>query len=578
MTPLRSSKSDLIVKHALSLKQEVMTELLSASDEKSVVEDDEKDLPHRLLNKIQNTLPEIFEKEETLDDFIRLPKSALIKIFKSDRSCAPENMFFNILSKIVNFNNPMSKVLPTSLHRFNKSSVDGTLNEENHITINELEEEKFEEEEEDLKETRSKQIQYLNNYDNNDNSSAKSDDDDGEEKEEEKSMKLETNSERTVSVYSDPKKSIKELIPHVRLALVSRRALITEIRDSRYFTDDSIIEALKFQEDPDLLPNHTSEKRFRRRGYKIDFDLVHEDIEVTQAYVEKRSSTFFKRVKKSHLNETRYVTATHSEELPLHGIHYFEIKMLPSQNQNVTSKIFVGLCNPSDNVNLEDTYKDKSGLLFYTYDLKFWSNGAPLQASYGNRFMRIRNSIDSGDVVRIAIDFRRAKSFQPFWKDQEENPAQNSEIRNIFGHYPSFPAFNRSLNTHSSLNEEHGIRFRSRDNLSLFLNDNNEPIFFSSPCKIYYSVNNTEFSEGIDINLMSLESAPIHFAISLLEVGQQVECSRSIYFDSLDCIPSEPFLLEKHDSRLKPSSRSASISHLTVNNPVGDLHSANELI
>lgn len=41
---LRSSKSELLVHKGLSLKNEVMTELLSASDEKSVIEDDEEDL------------------------------------------------------------------------------------------------------------------------------------------------------------------------------------------------------------------------------------------------------------------------------------------------------------------------------------------------------------------------------------------------------------------------------------------------------------------------------------------------------------------------------------------------------
>lgn len=83
---IRSSKSELCVKHAMSLNQETMTELLSASDERSVNEDDEEDLPHKILRKIQSSLPELYEHEEILEDLIRLPKSALVKLFKSDRT------------------------------------------------------------------------------------------------------------------------------------------------------------------------------------------------------------------------------------------------------------------------------------------------------------------------------------------------------------------------------------------------------------------------------------------------------------------------------------------------------------
>lgn len=71
---IRSSKSELCVKHAMSLNQETMTELLSASEDKSINEEDDEDLPLRILRKIQNTLPELYEKEDTLDDLIRLPK------------------------------------------------------------------------------------------------------------------------------------------------------------------------------------------------------------------------------------------------------------------------------------------------------------------------------------------------------------------------------------------------------------------------------------------------------------------------------------------------------------------------
>ena len=203
---------------------------------------------------------------------------------------------------------------------------------------------------------------------------------------------------------------------------------------------------------------------------------------------------------------------------------------------------------------MEDAYKDKNSLLFYTYDLNFWTNGSHLPATLGNRYIRLRNSLEGGDIIRIVVDFNYAKCFQSFWKEIEDNPEQTSEQRNILSNQHNYSSYNRNLQSNST--EERGVRFRSRDNLNLFLSGNNEPIFFNSPCKIFYALNNSEFSEGVDINLMSLETAPIHFAISLLEVGQQVECSRCVYFDTFDHIPSEPFLLEKVDSLNMNSPRS----------------------
>jgi hypothetical protein len=125
-----------------------MTELLSASDGGSMNEDDEEDLPHKVLRKIQSSLPELYDRDESLEDLIRLPKSALIKIFKSDRSCASELMFFNILFKISQLHFPVQGFPPLTLNRMNKSSVDGTQNDYNDAAINELEEEKYQDESE----------------------------------------------------------------------------------------------------------------------------------------------------------------------------------------------------------------------------------------------------------------------------------------------------------------------------------------------------------------------------------------------------------------------------------------------
>mmetsp|Transcript_32429 Transcript_32429/g.31827 ORF Transcript_32429/g.31827 Transcript_32429/m.31827 type:complete len:164 (+) Transcript_32429:1394-1885(+) len=163
--------------------------------------------------------------------------------------------------------------------------------------------------------------------------------------------------------------------------------------------------------------------------------------------------------------------------------------------------------------------------MFYTYNCSFWSSGTQL-SSLLSRSNRLKYTLDSGDILRIAIDFRQARSFQPFWKEMDENTSQNNEQRNIFPQPQNASIFNRNLQNQINSNEEHGIRFRSRDNLSLFLGSENEPIFFSSPCKLYYAINNSEMSDGVDINLMSIDSAPIHFAISLCELNQQVESSR----------------------------------------------------
>ena len=174
-----------------------------------------------LLIKYKNNLPEIYEKDETLDELIKLPKSALLMIFKSDKSWAPELTFFGILIKIANMYGPIPKCYPLSLNKFNRSSVDGTCNDDNHITINELEEEK--EEEEDIVDTRAKQVQDLNKKELLDYSESKSEGE--EDNEEEKSCKLDaTISERSASwLQIDPKMSIKDLIPHVRLSLINRK-------------------------------------------------------------------------------------------------------------------------------------------------------------------------------------------------------------------------------------------------------------------------------------------------------------------------------------------------------------------
>jgi hypothetical protein len=70
-------------------------------------------------------------------------------------------------------------------------------------------------------------------------------------------------------------------------------------------------------------------------------------------------------------------------------------------------------------------------------------------------------------------------------------------------------------------------------------------MFFNSPCKLHFAFNNSEFHEGVDLNLMNLKESPIHIALSMLEVGVEIEMSKLVYFDEWDLIPKSPFILNK---------------------------------
>ena len=56
-----------------------------------------------------------------------------------------------------------------------------------------------------------------------------------------------------------------------------------------------------------------------------------------------------------------------------------------------------------------------------------------------------------------------------------------------------------------------------RENINLLLNSNNEVMFFNSPCKFHFAFNSSEFHEGVDLNLINLEEAPINLCVSLPE-------------------------------------------------------------
>lgn len=83
-----------------------------------------------------------------------------------------------------------------------------------------------------------------------------------------------------------------------------------------------------------------------------------------------------------------------------------------------------------------------------------------------------------------------------------------------------------------------------RENINLLLNANNEVMFFNSPCKFHFAFNNSEFHEGVDLNLINLAEAPVNLCVSLPEhLGVEVQLSRAVYFCDWELIPKEPFLL-----------------------------------
>lgn len=70
-------------------------------------------------------------------------------------------------------------------------------------------------------------------------------------------------------------------------------------------------------------------------------------------------------------------------------------------------------------------------------------------------------------------------------------------------------------------------------------------MYMNSKCKYHYAFNNSEFHEGIDLNLVNLKESPLNFVICLLEQDVEVELSKAVYFDSWDLIPKEPFIMNE---------------------------------
>jgi hypothetical protein len=73
-------------------------------------------------------------------------------------------------------------------------------------------------------------------------------------------------------------------------------------------------------------------------------------------------------------------------------------------------------------------------------------------------------------------------------------------------------------------------------------------MLFNSPCKLHYSVNQSDWSEGVDLDLMNLKKAPLNLVVSMPpEMHRETELimSRAAYFTQWETIPRSSFLIKK---------------------------------
>lgn len=198
-------------------------------------------------------------------------------------------------------------------------------------------------------------------------------------------------------------------------------------------------------------------------------------------------------------------------------------------------QVFVGLCNPNETQQMENIHRSKSSVLLNCNDSSFWSNGQQVQV-FSNKFIKIKQPLTQTDVIRVAIDFRFAKDYAQYWK---EGAQAAGDSRN-----PSPLRSQRTFHNASRDRLRDSLRLINVRDHSLNLYLNNEIMFLSSRCKFHFSFNNSEFHEGLDINLMNIRESPLNLALSIFEEGLEVELSRSVYFDEWEMVPKEPFLLK----------------------------------
>ncbi|TNV83722.1 hypothetical protein FGO68_gene7074 [Halteria grandinella] len=388
---------------------------------------------------------------------------------------------------------------------------------------------------------------------------------------------------------------MKELYAHIRLPQISVKSLVSDIKLSGNFTDAQIFEAIQFQVAKEVLePLHIKNAiQFKRRGMMFDFSkTAHECLKVESSDDSKVVS--IQRTLQSDASRNPYpcyVSCISSEPLPLHGIHYFEIRIKtsasnnPSLPQSLLKQVFFGLtalpspltsCQPPK---LEDPHRWKSAVLLNCYDSSFWAAGQQTQL-YQSKLVKIKQPLDNRDVIRVAVDLRLAGDMLKMIRDHSSELLQGLE--------PQIGSPSRE-NWRRDYAEEHflssmSLRARLRDrlmrgglssghdgsetmdrvlqNLGLFMLPDEPYISYQAPCKMHFAFNNSDFNEGMNLNLLQmildskntfptqnkqkLNNIPLHLVVSILEPGIQVEVSKgSVYFDEWEMIPKEPFMFRE---------------------------------
>eukprot|EP00347_Sterkiella_histriomuscorum_P016229 403353994 len=491
------SKNSEEIKKNLFLNED--NEVLNNSIDQDDLEEDSRDLQEILFDRLQKVLPEILEREQTKQDFLSLPKDLLLQLVRSDQTLLSETLLFQLIEeKLVQFK---------------------TKDDSSSESLTTLQQKSLEELEVDFK-----------------------------------------------------KKFFKCLLQHIRLPLINSKILLTSIKSSGHFDDQSIFEALQFQLAKEIL--NKSELRllpkYQYRGLKDTFDMHHQEIKVinTENMTRIIKENMAAPLAESGAYSLNFSSAVMSQPLPLHGIHYFEISINRlSQTQTPMRQVQIGLCSLNENISLSDVHRSKNSVILNCFDSQFWSNGQQLQV-FSNRFVKIKSPLEAKDVIRIAIDFRQAKKYQNIWKDnnletqsragnvhdnlsvertdrdRNSSPIRNSGRRTV-GQFNLRERLRDSLRyRNSNLNSNRGNDYSNIGNLNMIFNANNELVFFNSPCKFHYAFNNSEFHEGVDLNLMNgPKDSPLHMVIGILETSTEVTVSKHVYFDEWEAIPKEPFLL-----------------------------------
>jgi hypothetical protein len=72
-------------------------------------------------------------------------------------------------------------------------------------------------------------------------------------------------------------------------------------------------------------------------------------------------------------------------------------------------------------------------------------------------------------------------------------------------------------------------------------------MFFTSPCKFYYAVNDSDWSEGVDIDLINIKKAPLNLAVSMppeTDCSPELLMSRAAYYTNWKSVPKDAIFLK----------------------------------